>query len=195
MYKEQFFETIKIYEGKIYNIAYHQERFEKTSLLHVNLKNYITPSKTGLYRCKIIYDMKEIISVEYFPYKKKKIRSIAFVECNDIQYRRKYLDRSRFDALIDQVESDEILIIKNGLITDTSIANVAFYDGKKWITPKSFLLEGTTRKRYLQQGVLEERELSLQNLESFSKIAFLNAMVDFDIMSIENILEDGMIVK
>jgi len=195
MNKELFFETIKINDAKIYHIEYHQNRFEKNFCLHVNLQDYIDPPKKGLYRCKLVYDTKEIKSVDFFQYKKKKINSIALVECNDIEYSKKYLDRSRFDTLMNQVDTDEILIVKNGLITDTSIANIAFFDGEKWLTPKDPLLEGTTRKRYLQKGSLIEKDITPEMIVNFSKVAFLNAMIDFDIMSLENISKEKIIVK
>jgi len=195
MNKELFFETIKINDGVIYNIEYHQERFKRTSSLHVNLQDYINPPAKGFYRCKLIYNAEEIINVEFFSYKKKKIHSIFLVECDDFEYSKKYLDRSKFDLFLNQQEADEILIIKNGFLTDTSIANIAFYDGEKWITPQQPLLEGTTRKRYLDKGFIYEENITLDMIKKFSKIAFLNAMIDFDIMSIKNSLKDRIIVK
>ena len=39
-------------------------------------------------------------------------------------------------------EQDEILITRNGLLTDTSIANIALFNGKEWHTPKHPLLKG-----------------------------------------------------
>jgi len=195
MHKELFFETIKINDGVIYNIKYHQERFERTSSLHVKLQEFITPPKKGFYRCKLIYNIKEIISVEFFSYKKKKINSISLVECDEMEYSKKYLDRSKFDHLLHQQKADEILIVKNGFLTDTSIANIAFYDAKRWITPKQPLLEGTTRKRYLDRELIVQEDITFERIKHFSKIAFLNAMIDFDIMSIENILKDRIIVK
>ena len=51
--------------------------------------------------------------------------------------------------------------IKNGIITDTSIANIAiFYDGV-WITSKNSLLNGTTKDRLIEEKKLIEKDISV----------------------------------
>lgn len=74
------------------------------------------------------------------------------------------------------------MIIKNGLISDTTIANIAIYLDGIWITPKKPLLKGTTRDRYLKEGKLIEKDISAEDLKA-SKIALMNAMIDFDILN------------
>ena len=54
-------------------------------------------------------------------------------------------------------DKDDILIVKNGLLTDTSIANIALYDGNDWYTPLHPLLKGTKRAELLDKGVLKEK--------------------------------------
>jgi 4-amino-4-deoxychorismate lyase len=191
----KFFETIKVKDGKIFHLPYHQERFEKTSGLHVNLASYITPPQEGLLRVKLIYTNKEILEVHYFPYVKKTIRSVKLLPI-DFDYEKKYLDRSNIDQAYQQRDNcDEILMLKNGYITDTSIANVAFFYNQEWITPKVPLLYGTTRKRYLESKKIKEKEITPQMVQHSSHIAFLNALVDFDIMSIENFTKDTIFVN
>ena len=91
-----------------------------------------------------------------------------------------YLFLLQFDK---RESCDDILIVKNGYITDTSIANIALYDGNSWITPKVPLLKGTTRQRYLDNAKILESDIKVQDLKKFSKIALLNAMIDFDIIT------------
>ena len=80
-------------------------------------------------------------------------------------------------------EGDDILIIKDLLVTDTSIANIAFEtSGGEWITPKNPLLKGTTRARLLDEGKLKEADIRVHELRSFTKVALLNAMIDFDVL-------------
>lgn len=64
-------------------------------------------------------------------------------------------------------------------MSDTSIANIAFFDGVKWITPNTPLLQGTTRTRLLDEGKIYEAEISLELIPQFKKIALMNAMVGF----------------
>ena len=66
---------------------------------------------------------------------------------------------------------------------------MAFYDGNTWVTPSSALLEGTTRKRLLESGKIVLKEIKVEEIKGFQKIALMNAMIDFDIIAQDN-LED-----
>ena len=180
-------ETIKSVDGEIFHIEYHQERYETVlSSFGIdefkNLSEFLNPPKWGVYRCRIVYDSTNI-SVTYHEYKKREITTLKLIFDNDIEYRFKSTDREGIDSLFSQKdEGDEILIIKNLLITDTSIANIAFYKDGIWLTPKNPLLKGTTRERLLREGKVVEADIRVQELRSFSQVALLNAMVDFDIL-------------
>ena len=195
-----FFETIKIEEGKIFHLEWHQRRYEHTlkqigALKFTTLAYHIKAPKEGLWRCKIVYSANGIERIEYHPYKKRPIRSIKLIE-SDIEYPLKSSDRSGIDKMFAKKgKCDEIIVVKNGKLRDTSIANIAFYDGSSWLTPDTPLLAGTTRARYLYEKKLALSSITTADLSGFSKIAFLNAMVDFDIMSIEKLLKDQIIVK
>ncbi len=195
----EFFETIRIEEGNVHNLEWHQKRCERTlrhfgSSRELDLASAIKPhSDSGVFRCKLVYTPQKIIDVSYTPYKRRSITSLKLLE-SDIEYDFKYLDRSEIDALFfKKGEFDEVLIVKNGFITDTSIANVAFFNGSKWFTPKKPLLEGTSRARHIATGRLETLDITPDMLRSFSKVALMNAMIDFDIMSIKEIQKDGII--
>ena len=182
-----YIETIKSVDGEIFHIEYHQERYETVlSSFGIdefkNLSEFLNPPKWGVYRCRIVYDSTNI-SVTYHEYKKREITTLKLIFDNDIEYRFKSTDREGIDSLFSQKdEGDEILIIKNLLITDTSIANIAFYKDGIWLTPKNPLLKGTTRERLLREGKVVEADIRVQELRSFSQVALLNAMVDFDIL-------------
>jgi 4-amino-4-deoxychorismate lyase len=72
-------------------------------------------------------------------------------------------------------------------VTDTSIANVAFYKDGLWFTPKKPLLEGTTRARLLNAGKIIEKDIGVKELKNYSKVALMNAMIDFDIITKYNL--------
>ncbi len=185
--KSNFVETIKILDGKIHNLEYHQLRYESVLNsfgveVYQSLCDFIEPPEWGLYRCRLLYN-KESIEVEYHPYKKREISSFKLMFDNDISYSQKSINREHIDTLFEQREdADEILIIKNLMVTDTSIANIAFYRDGSWLTPREPLLKGTTRERLLDEGVIQEADIKANELRSFSKIALLNAMIEFDII-------------
>ncbi|MEZ4694693.1 MAG: aminotransferase class IV, partial [Aliarcobacter sp.] len=136
-----------------------------------------------LLRCKVIYDENEILDVQYFPYKKREIKSFKIIKYDEIDYSKKYLNRENLDNLFEKKEDcDEIIIVKNGIVTDTSIANIAvFYEGQ-WLTSKECLLKGTTRAKFLEEKKIVEKDISLDMLENASQIALMNAMIGFDIL-------------
>ena len=190
--KHSFLETIKAIDGELKHLEYHQKRYE--GVLNSldkkkvdNLKELLNPPKKGLYRCRVVYSI-ENVEVEYIPYKKRQIHKLKLVESNTIEYSKKYADRREIDALLLQKgEGDDILIIKDGFVSDTSIANIAFYDGAYWFTPKTPLLQGTTRDRLLENGKIFEKDIRVEDIYTYKKIALMNAMIDFDIITEENI--------
>ena len=199
MSKLEFFETLKIEDGKVCHIEWHQKRYERTLKRFSAKKGYtlkeliMPPKKSGIFRCKLIYTPKNIEDISYTPYQKRTISSLKLIEA-DIDYDYKYLDRSVLDALFAQKgECDDVLIVKNGLLSDTSIANIAFFEGNRWLTPKKPLLAGTSRARHIAGGRVEEADITPAMLKRFSKVALLNAMIDFDIMPIKELLKDRII--
>lgn len=179
----KYFETIKCEDYDVYNLDYHNKRVSTTIAMNLNIQEYIYPISSELLRCKLIYDDSGVLEVNYFPYKKREIKSFKLIHDDNIEYSKKYLNREKLDNLFDKRENcDEIIIIKDGLVTDTSIANIAiFYDGI-WITSKKPLLYGTTRARLIENKELFEKDISVKMLEKASKIALMNAMIDFDVL-------------
>lgn len=186
---ETFLETIQALDGEVMHLSYHQARYESV-LKHFgvrevqNLSECIVAPQRGVVRCRFVYDLHGDSQLSYHPYQKREIGLLKLVHDNTIEYSMKYANRERLDALFClREEADDVLIVKNDLVTDTTIANVAFFDGKRWLTPASPLLRGTTRERLLDEGRIFEEEIRTQDLERFSKVALMNAMVDFAIIA------------
>ncbi len=183
MNSELFFETIKCEDYEFFHLDYHQKRMAKTVGLNFNLSDYLYAPSAKLFKCKVIYNHEGIVDVEFSSYKKRVISSFKLIDDDVITYDKKALDRMNIDKLFAQKEeADEIIIIKNGLVTDTSIANIALFDGTNWITPKIPLLEGTTRARLLQEQAIFEKDITIKMLQEAKKIALLNAMIGQDIL-------------
>jgi len=191
--KALLLETIKIEDAVIHNLNYHQQRctisrkrlYESTDILL--LKSVIVPPKKGCYRCRIIYNS-TIQSIEYIPYIAKTIKTLKIVS-STLKYALKYADRSSLDTLLQAHQNvDDIIIEQDGYITDTSIANLAFYDGTIWYTPEKPLLHGTMRQKLLDDGFLQTRAIKKEELHQYSQVALMNAMLGFKILKDVKIL-------
>lgn len=182
----QLFETILIIDDKIQNIEFHQERFEKSYFelwgkkVTISLNEIICSTiKQGLVRAKFTYSQLHY-EINYTEYSPKVIKSLQVVDGKNIDYSLKYLNRKNINSLYaKRNDCDDIIITKNGLITDTSIANLYFFDGKKWITPKTPLLNGTARQRLLLNSDFVEDDILISDIRKFQKIAISNALIGF----------------
>ena len=179
-----FFETIKVLDRKAYNLKYHQKRMQKSVFENFSLKkefdlnSLIKAPDEKFYRCKIYYT-KEIEKIEFIEYAPKKIESFRLVE-SDIEYPYKFTDRSEIEKLLSEKNgADDIIILKNGFVRDTSIANLAFFIDGKWITPDTPLLKGTMRAYLLDMGKIFLGKISIKELKSSKKIAIMNALIGF----------------
>lgn len=180
-------ETIKIKNGKAAALSYHQRRMAKAfadlfpESPVPDLDEVVHPDiGMQLFKCRVEYNGEGIIKVEYSPYSLRPVRSLLVVEDDEIDYRYKSSDRECLTRLFEQRGgADDVLICCHGLITDTSYANIAFYDGSKWLTPATPLLKGTHRERLLESGTIHEAEIRKEDLAGFSKVRTFNAMIEF----------------
>ncbi len=198
--KTIFLETIKIENGTVCNFDFHQRRLAETAYLHYKTEPFLDIKMSGIpqklrdkrVKCRILY-AEDILSVEFHAYQAKQIRSLQIVEDNNIIYNYKYADRSSLNRLLEKRDgADEIIILKNGKITDSSYSNLVFEtrDGQLF-TPESFLLNGTKRQFLLQNGTISEKEISVNDLHLYERVYFINAMLDLEdniSVRVENIL-------
>jgi 4-amino-4-deoxychorismate lyase len=137
------------------------------------------PPQTGLYKCRIAFDSK-IQKIEYLPYRKREINSLRIVEVQIESLPYKKADRSDLNrAFAMRGNYDEVLLVKNGLLTDTSICNIALFDGFSWVTPSKPLIYGVNRANLIEEGKIVEKDILLDDLENFSHIRLFNAMIEF----------------
>ncbi len=188
--KEPFFiEVIKVEDGVFVNPQPHLDRIIATTHhfftkpLVVELTNEMIPDdkRSGVVKCRILYG-REIVSVEFEPYTLRTINSLALIEHNTIDYRFKYNNREAINILFSQRgENDDVLIVKNSLVTDTSYSNVVFKNSKGELhTPRSFLLAGTKRQKLLKAGIIQEKEIHVNDIQSYEGVYLINAMMDME---------------
>ena len=181
-------ETIKTVEHKLINLEYHQQRVNRSirdifnKKTRINLKKKIkVPGHLGkgLYKCRVIYNL-EIKKVEFFSYKQPEITTLKIVTCDDLKYSYKFENRQSITELLElKGRCDDILILKNDLITDTSFCNIIFSDGNNWITPSEPLLKGTQREYLLEKGMVSEAKIKSSDIYNFNSFKLINAMIDF----------------
>lgn len=183
-----FIETIKVKDGVFYNLPLHVARLERTAIHFFGTAPSLTLSaemipeelRHGLVKCRVTYSSR-IVSVEFEPYTFRRIASLTLVEDNDIDYTYKSTDRNLLNTLYSHKASgDDILIVKNGWITDTSYANVVFENAEGLFTPKSYLLGGIKRQYLLEKGIIKEIPINKDDIASFEKLYLINAMIDIE---------------
>lgn len=184
--KPSFSEVIKICNGKIFNLPAHLGRMNFTlqsffgSTIPFSLKNEDIPLefREGLVKCRIVYSI-DNLNIEYSHYKFRDINSLKVIHDNSIDYSFKYADRTAFEKLMAQNENcDDILVVKNGFVTDTSFTNVVFESDKGLFTPSTYLLPGTKRQILLKERVIKEKVIRIENIEDYTKLYLINAMID-----------------
>lgn len=185
----RFIETIKIENGVAQNLDLHLERASKTCFHHFGVRTVlpfdtiineiISSHKEGIYKLRIIYTVR----IEHFTielYQPKTIKSLKIVDGGNIDYSFKYEDRQDLNRLLDQRgDCDDIIIVKDGFVTDTSYSNLVFSDGEHFFTPSSFLLNGIKRQELLRGGKTKEKEIKIEDINSYNEVFLINSMLDF----------------
>ena len=188
-------ETIKLENGEFANLELHQERMYRSILelfgrenkidLVSELKRFQEKSRTSninhkIYKCRIVYS-KTLQNIELLPYSSLSIKSLKIVNDDSINYNFKFENREKINQLFaKRKNSDDVLIVKNGLITDTSFCNILFFNGKKWLTPEKPLLKGIQRQFLLNNEIIETANISPNDLHNFTKARLVNAMIGFE---------------
>jgi 4-amino-4-deoxychorismate lyase len=184
----QFIESIRIKEGCVEQLSYHQSRVNKTFLNFgkspfFQLQEIVkidSSNAMGVVKCRIKYDLDRIIEITYSEYTIKNIQTISLAELGGRKYDFKYADREWIADMLLKSGTDEIIMTDQGIIKDASYANLAFYDGELWYTPQIPLLEGTQRAFLLESKKIHPREISVDDLHKYQQVKFINAMMSWD---------------
>jgi len=189
----QLVETIKLKDGIIQNLKYHQIRMNRAmdeifpNAGRIDLLKAISIPEictSGIYKIRVVY-RSEIENIEIEPYRFRTIQSLKVVHHESIDYHLKYTDRQILQELFAQRGNcDDIIIAKGGLVSDSFAVNLLFFDGAKWFTPSTPLLKGTKRQFLLDEGIISEREIREEDIRNFQKVGLVNAMIDFEEMPV-----------
>ncbi len=184
-------ETIKVKNKQVQSLDFHNERLNRTRKELFGTSNLLLLEEIiqipdnlgdGVFKCRVLYG-KEIEKIEFQAYQIKEIRSLKIVDGGQIDYSYKFADRQNIEKLqanLLSLNTQDILITKNGFVTDTSYANIVFFDGKKYFTPDTPLLKGTKRAQLLQKQLITERKIRVQDIRYFLFVKLINAMIDLE---------------
>lgn len=186
-------ESIKLQNGKLFNLGYHQNRMndalaelfpEARAIELTKVISIPENCSSGIFKVRVLYGP-IVEAIEIDPYQFRTIQSLKVVHHESIDYHLKYTDRQILQELFaKRGDADDIIIVKDGFVTDSFAANLIFFDGQKWVTPNTPLLKGTQRQYLLGQGIISEREISIQDIPAFQKVGLINAMVSFEDMPV-----------
>ena len=185
----QFIETICYREGCFQRIELHNERCNLTRNHFFGIQHplrlesilKIPNDLTGeIVKCTVTYGI-DIEHVEYLKYQMRLVKSLQMVYDDSIEYAYKFADRSKLVDLHQfRGQCDDILIIKNGLITDTSYANAIFKRNNIWYSQQRPLLFGTRLQSYIKEGRVTPALLRPKNLPLFTEVRIINAMISIE---------------
>ena len=184
----QLFETIRITDGRPGNLDLHEQRLNRSRRKlfglddDLRLSDYIRvpeDCRSGVFRCRVVYD-KTVVSTEFSPYIPAPVKTLRLVHADNLTYDHKYFDRRSLTGLINRDLADDVLIIKDGCVTDSSYSNIVFTDGRRWVTPDTPLLCGTMRERLLLDGTIKAERITIDTISQFIHFRLINAMLGFD---------------
>ncbi|MBK8054959.1 MAG: aminotransferase class IV [Saprospiraceae bacterium] len=178
-------ETIKLDHGCFINADLHEHRLNLARkflfgiLKPLSLVGYLRSLDVpvdGHYKCRIIY-AEDIVDYQISPSIIRTISTLRLVTNNDIVYSFKFLKRVDLDALfLEKGNADEILVCRNGLITDAYYYNVVFQKGDDYFTPSSPLLEGIQRQFLLNTQRISKKNIKAGDIYKYDYIHLINAL-------------------
>lgn len=132
-------------------------------------------------RGRLVYNLHGEADFSLLPYTPRRIETLRLVHDDHIDYTLKRTDRSALDACFARRRgADDVIIVRRGLLTDTTVANLALFDPHtaRWYTPAVPLLAGTHRSALLSAGVLTPLpDLTPESLVRFTRLRLFNALL------------------
>ena len=182
-----FLETLCILDGEVQNIEAHKKRMQETASYYrfvapelPDIKTLLTDGlRESKIKCRVCYH-NDITSITFEKYIPRNIQSLKLINMFP-DYAYKFSDRKVMDDLLKLRDGcDEILIIRNGLVTDTSYSNVVFNKDGEYFTPNFPLLNGTKRQKLINDRVIKEIEIGVDSIKEYEHVWLINALLDIE---------------
>ncbi len=180
-------ESIKVENGQFFLLDYHQDRMERTfQALYQRacpwaIKTMLPAAPAaGLFKVRLLYSATDYF-IEVQPYQRQKQQSLKLVEIGEYRYPHKWTDRAFINnAFAQREDCDDVLMLRNGRLTDTSYANIVLDTGTAWVTPAVPLFEGVQRAFLLDAKTIQTATIYAEDLTRYKGFQAINAMKPFD---------------
>lgn len=184
-------ETIRIVDGHFMLLPLHERRMMSSCL---ELYGCEAPSlgltdtdipcsfRNGVVKCRVTYD-REIVGVKFERYTPRLPRSLRLVCGDSLDYHLKYADRGSLSAMHALCDgADEVIIVRDGLVTDTTYSNLLFRVPGGYLTPARPLLGGVMRRHLIESGIAREADITPGMLRpgndvGITEVSLVNAML------------------
>ncbi len=195
----QFIETICYKNGLFERIDLHTNRLNRTrhhffgNQIAINLFDHLKVPQdliNSTVKCTVTYS-NEIEHISYSDYQMRAVNSLKLIDHNLIDYSFKYANREELGELYSKRgECDDILIVKDGFLTDSFYANLVLLRENRWYSMLNPLLLGTRLLSYVQESLVTPVLVSPDDLHLYSEARIINAMISIEnspIIPIQNI--------
>lgn len=188
----RYLETFLVAHRHLMRVPEHRQRLARTlrcapdsptvsRLLALAAHEALGAPDVARLRGRLVYDLHGEASFSLVPYTPRHIDTLRLVHDDHIDYALKRTDRSALDACFARrCGADDVIIVRRGLLTDTTVANLALFDPHtaRWYTPAAPLLAGTHRAALLSAGVLTlHPALTPESLAHFTRLRLFNALL------------------
>ena len=185
----QFIETICYKNGVFERIELHNDRLNRTrnhfydKPLEINLIGHLSVPVDLIHstvKCTVTY-AEQIQHISYSNYQIKTLHSLKLIDHNSIDYSFKYADRQVLESLYsNRGECNDILIVKDGFLTDTLYANLVLLRDNRWYSMLNPLLLGTRLQSYLNENIVTPILVTPNDLHLYSEARIINAMISIE---------------
>lgn len=195
----RFLESIKVLNNQLYNLEGHQTRVNLTfhkfysghKILQLNEIIHLPElidNKT--YKCRITYN-ESAFSVTFQEYQPRNPSSFKLVSVKNFEYSFKYIDRSLFEETkLRFPNHDDFIYTRNNLITDSSYANLVFYNqNNEAFSPLKPLLFGTRLTELQSKQKIIFTNINVEDLRKYTHFQTINALHQSDKMPISIITD------
>ncbi|MDD4608540.1 MAG: aminotransferase class IV [Bacteroidaceae bacterium] len=177
----RYIESIKIVNGSLLRYAFHMQRIERTLGFPLSIPTTVPLSfQRGVVKYRLVYSAElGIEEVSYSFYTLPCIGSLQLVEAGNLDYHCKFEDRSSLQHFMTlRHYSDDILLLSNGMVSDTSYCNVVFENEQGLFTPRHSLLKGTQQAALLAQQIISYADISVFSISNYQRVHLINAMIE-----------------
>ncbi|MFC0302077.1 chorismate-binding protein [Virgibacillus soli] len=191
----QLLESLRLEKGTYFLIDNHMNRLLQSAdyfnyqvsrdTIENSLLNYAKKNKENTMKVRLLVSHHGDVSVEgevISPITEVKKVTVArkSIQKHEIFLRHKTTNRDLYDRFKSEHPTlfDVLLWNEHGEITEFTMGNIVVEMDGNYYTPKldSGLLPGTYREYLLARGEIEEKRLTIQDLEMCSKVWFINSV-------------------